>query len=131
MAEIKNIEMLHAEINRLKSDVTIKDQQVKEHFSALKESMKPAKLLSSFFRKAPDETGTKHENNFMRGAIKTGVSLAIGKFLLSPGEKGEKHISDLVDNAFNKVHSFIERRRQKKKENRHYKFDDEYDSESN
>lgn len=131
MTEIKNIETLHAEISRLKSDVSHKEQQVKEHFTALKESVKPANLLASFFRKTPDETGTKQENSFMRGAIKTGVSLAIGKFLLSPGEKGDKHISDLVDAAFNKIHGYIDRIRKKKKENRHYKFDDEYDSESN
>ena len=131
MAEITNTETLHAEINRLRVEVKFHELSMRKQLVDLKQSLKPASILSAGLRSMVSKPSGEQSNHFVRESVKTGILLLMGRFFLRPGEKSEQHVSSIVDNVFDKVKGFIEKRRNRKKENRFYKFNDEFDSESN
>jgi hypothetical protein len=131
MVKIKDIETLHVEISRLRSEIDSGEQRLREHVTAFRESMKPANLVSTGLNMIIAEPTAEHNKSFIRETIKTGLLLLMEKVLTKPGEKGEQRISGLVDMAFDKVKKIFERKRKKKKESSFYKFENEYDSESN
>ena len=131
MAEIKNIETLQAEIERLKSDIIVKEQKIRDGIAGIGESLKPANLVSSGINRLMGGSEEKTGNSFMKEATKTGILLLMRKMLYKPGDKGEERISNFVDMAFEKIKNFTESKRKKKQEKTFYKFDDELDSESN
>lgn len=131
MAEIKNTETLQAEIERLKSDIIVKEQKIRSGIAGIGESLKPANLVSSGINRLMNEHEDRPAKSFMREAAKTGILLLLRRVLYKPGDKGEERISDFVDMAFNKIKKFTDRKKDKKKENTFYKFEDDLDSESN
>jgi hypothetical protein len=131
MNKIHNIEMLRAEIERLEAEVSFKECNIRKHTMQLKESLKPANLLSAGFRKIIEKPSPENSGHFVKDAAKAGLMLLFGKIMFSPGEKTKQRIFRLVDKAFDKTKNLFTKKEKRSTEHSFYKFDDEYDSESN
>lgn len=131
MIEIKDIRTLKAEIFRLESEKLTQEQRIRKQFKVFRESIKPANLASSALKSILGDNKGEQNNGFVRNSIKKRLLLLIEKSLPKPGEKSEQQISGIVDMVFDRVKSYFQKSRQRKKEKSFYKFEDEYDSESN
>ncbi len=110
MAEIKNIETLQAEIERLKSEIIVKEQKIRDGVAGIGDSLKPANLVSSGINRLMGESKEKTGKGFMKEAAKTGILLLMRRVLYKPGDKGEERISNFVDMAFDKFKQYSERK---------------------
>jgi len=128
MTKIKNTRELRAEITRLEANIRSKEEKFHENFQELKTSFKPSSILAC----AKEET--HHGPLFKRKKItwelvKTGLSLLLNSMVSKAESKLEQQVYNAVDNAFEKLKKFLNRKTETRKAKTYYRPEDYADSE--
>ena len=113
MSEITNMKDLQAAIKQLEMEAQQGEAAIKQHISAIKESLKPANIVTAAFNKITGggELNAERRQSFSATVIKAGLALWLRKGLFKTESKIEQKMYDVIDSAFDHVKAFLKKKR--------------------